>query len=64
MGESVGKDLVPVANDPACCTILLVKNLAWSESNASVEEETDLHIFIWDFTYSLQGVPVGAGNAG
>ena len=63
-GESVGKDLVPVAIDLLCCTILLVIYLAWSESNASVEEETDLDLIIHDLTYSLPGTPIGAGNAG
>ena len=41
--------------------------LAWSESKASVEEDTDLDLcipLIWDLTYSLHGTPVGAGNAG
>ena len=63
-GESVGNDLVPVAIDLACCAIQLVIYLAWSESKASVEDETDLDLFLCDLMYSLHGTPVGAGNEG
>ena len=60
-GESVGKDLVPVAIDLACWAIQLVIYLAWSESKASVEDETDLDLFLCDLMYSLHGTPVGLG---
>ena len=50
-GKLVGKDLVPVAIDLACCVIILVIYLAWSESRASVEDETDLDLFLCDLIY-------------
>ena len=64
MGESVGKDLVPAAIDLACCAIFLVTYLAWSDSNALVEEETDLHLFLCVLTYSLHGTPFGSRSEG
>ena len=56
-GESVGKDLV-------CCIILWVVHLAWSESKASVDEETDLDPTLWDLTYAFHGTPGEAGSDG
>ena len=53
-----------MAIDLACCVILLVIYLAWSESSVSIEEETDPDLFICDLTYSLYGTPVLAGNDG
>ena len=53
-----------MAIDLACCAILLVIYLAWSESRASVEDETDLDLFLCNLMYSLHGTPVGAGNEG
>ena len=64
MGESVGNDLVPLAIDLACCAILLVTYLTWSDSSASVEDETEGGLFLCVFTYSLHGTPFGAGSEG
>ena len=64
MEELVGNDLVPVAIDLACCTILLVTYRAWSDSYASVEDEMDLDLFLCVVTYSLHGTPFGAGSEG
>ena len=63
-GEMVGNDLVPVAIDLACWAILHVIYLAWLESKASVEDETDLDLFPCDLMYSLHGIPFGAGSEG
>ena len=63
-GESVGSYGVPVAIDLACWAIWPMMYLAWSESKASVEDETDLDLFLCDLMYSLHGTPVGAGNEG
>ena len=61
-GESAGNDLVLVAIDLACQAILWVINLAWLESKASVEDETDLDLFLCDLMYSLHGTPFRAGS--
>ena len=64
MGELVGNDLVPVAIDLACCAIFLVTYLTWSDSSASVEDETEGGLFLCVLTYSLHGTPFGAGSEG
>ena len=51
-----------MAIDLACYVILLVIYLAWSESRVSVEDETNLDLFLCDLMYSLHGTAVGAGN--
>ena len=38
--------------------------LAWSESKASVDEETDLDPTFCDLTYALHGTPGEAGSDG
>ena len=64
MAESVGNDLILVAIDLACWAIFLVTYLAWSESSASVEDETEGGLFLCVLTYSLHGTPFGAGSEG
>ena len=62
--ELVGNDLVLAAIVLACWAILLVINLAWSESKASVEDETDFDLFLCDLTCSFHGTPFRAGSKG
>ena len=53
-----------MAIDLECWVILLVIYLAWSESRASVEDETDLDLFLYNLMYSFHETPVVAGNEG
>ena len=39
-------------------------HLAWSESRASVDEETDPDSTLCDLTYALHGTPCEAGSDG